>query len=236
MASEPVLLIGLGRGRTGKSTALRLLLDRARSQGRPVIPADGDRSNATLTSYYADATRPRSAEDEDVRVWLTEILDRMVSDRVSVVLDLGGGDRTLAAFGRDLGLVEFCQAVGVRAVALHFIGPDLDDLAHVDAMESSRAFAPERTAIVLNEGLVRAGQTPSRAFEPIMEREEFRAVMKRGAEWVIMPRLGCMPDLDQRRLGFYGQTDGLGPARSFMVQEWRRKMEAGFSSIGDWLP
>ena len=113
---SPVMLIGMGRGQTGKSCFTRWAIDRARNAGREVIPADGDRSNATLTSYYKDAARPRSAHDPDVFEWITGLIEKMALDRTSVALDLGGGDRTLEAYSREFPLLEFCQEDGIRLV------------------------------------------------------------------------------------------------------------------------
>src|SRR5690349_12941651 len=98
----PTFLVAAGRGRTGKTTGLTYIVERARNAGREVIPADGDRSNQTLSAFFKDAARPRSAEDDDVHTWITSLLDRMAQERVSVVLDLGGGDRTINIYGRDI--------------------------------------------------------------------------------------------------------------------------------------
>jgi hypothetical protein len=48
----PVLAVRHGRGRTGGSTFLDLLIQRARRAGRSVIIGDGDRGNATLANLY----------------------------------------------------------------------------------------------------------------------------------------------------------------------------------------
>ncbi|MBV8525537.1 MAG: hypothetical protein JOY71_26010 [Acetobacteraceae bacterium] len=235
--SVPTFLVAAGRGRTGKTTGLRFIVERAKHEGRDVIIADGDRSNQTLSAFFRDATRPRSAEDDDVHTWITSLLDRMAQERVSIVLDLGGGDRTMNIYGRDVGIVDFCEAVGARPVILFFIGPDIDDLAHVEAMQSAGAFLPASSAIVLNESLVRSGQTAANAFEPILRRPEFAQIMERGTKWVTMPRLACMPDLDANRTGFFQANQAaLGPVRHFMVTDWQKKMEASFAPIGEWLP
>jgi len=235
LGTRPVFLVGLGRGRVGKSTGLRLLIDRARHAGRKVLAADGDRSNATLAAYYPDVTRPRSAEDDDLRVWLTELLDRAATERVSVALDLGGGDPILAKYGRDLGLVEFCESVGIRPVALYFLGPHLDDLKHVKAIEESGAFCPKDTVLVLNGGLVSDAQSEALAFEPIVSRPEFGAILERGV-YATMPRLACLSDLPAG-VGFYDvKRETVGPVRHHMLGQWRRKMEEGFTSALAFLP
>lgn len=242
--APPVLACGEGRGRVGKSTLLRWVIDRARNAGRLVTVADGDRNNATLTAYYRDACRPVSAEQEDAKAWLTSLLNGMAEDQRSVVLDLGGGDRLLAEYGRDLALVEFCRDIGAEPLALVCLGPDLDDLAHAVAMEDAAGFAPERTVLVLNEGLVPVGRQPDRAFAPLVARPEFRALLDRGAQVVAMPRLPCMADVDARRLDFFAAAEGakgvggvpLGPVQRSQTKAWIRRMEEAFAPVSSWLP
>ncbi|MFC7694397.1 hypothetical protein ACFQY5_37520 [Paeniroseomonas aquatica] len=55
---------------------------------------------------------PPTEELPDVKTWLSQVLNRMVKERRSAVLDLGGGDRVLQEYGRDLRLVEFCARRG----------------------------------------------------------------------------------------------------------------------------
>lgn len=238
----PVLAIGLGRGRTGKSTLLRWAIGRALEAGREVDAADGDRHNATLAAFCRTAARPPSAEDADSKDWLTDRLNALATERRSLVLDLGGGDRLLADYGRDLALVEFCRDCGVEPLALLCLGPALDDLAHVVALAD--AFAPPRTVLVLNEGLVPGGRSAQQAFAPLYGRKEFAALVDRGAVPVLMPRLACMPEVDARRLGFGAARDGakgrdgspLGPVQRSQVGTWMRRMEEAFEPCRAWLP
>src|SRR4051794_19401574 len=123
-APSPALVVGLGRGFGGKSTGLAELVWRARSQGRDVIVADGDARSRTLAGLFPEeATTPRTEELSDVKAWLTWVLNRMVREKRSAVLDLGGGDRVLQEYGRELRLVEFCARRGIEPLALYFLGP-----------------------------------------------------------------------------------------------------------------
>jgi hypothetical protein len=123
-APVPVLAVGLGRGFGGKSTGLSELVWRARDQGRDVIVADGDTRSRTLAGLFPEAVSPATDELPDVKEWLSGILNRMVEERRSAVLDLGGGDRVLQEYGRDLLLVEFCAEYGIEPLALYFLGPE----------------------------------------------------------------------------------------------------------------
>jgi len=62
----------LGRGRTGKTTWARWAIERARAAGRSVAIADGDRNNATLGSFYPDASSPAASDDVTVAAWMEE--------------------------------------------------------------------------------------------------------------------------------------------------------------------
>src|SRR4051812_14175265 len=91
-APLPVLAVGLGRGGGGKSSGLAELVWRARNQGREVVVADGDARSHTLSGLFPDAIQPKSEELPDTKDFLTALLNRIVKQRCSAVLDLGGGD------------------------------------------------------------------------------------------------------------------------------------------------
>lgn len=243
-AAEPALVIGLGRGRVGKSTMLRWIVERARNAGRDVIVADGDTRNPTLSTQFADARKPRSGDPAVVKDWLAELLNEVAERRVSVVLDLGGGDRALEEFGRDLALVEFCEATGISPVAVHGLGPDADDLRHVVNIERAGHFRPARTLVVTNEALVRQGASTATAFGALMAMPEWKVLAQRGAIPVLMRRLPCMADLDRLGLGFFDAAarrpgrDGvpLGPVQAFMLAGWLRALETELGDAARWLP
>ncbi|MBY0331760.1 MAG: hypothetical protein K2X49_13935 [Acetobacteraceae bacterium] len=247
-ASEPasgvVLAVGLGRGFGGKSTGLAELVWRARNAGREVIVADGDPRSRTLAGMFEGATHPPTEELPDVKAWLTGVLNRMVKERRSAVLDLGGGDRVLQEYGRDLRLVEFCHRRGIEPVALYFLGPEEEDLRHVLSIWEAGYFRPKRTLLVLNEGVIREGRTVIGAFERTLEHPGFREMVDEGgAVPVLMHRLACMDLLRQRGLGLYAAAAGdgadpLDPVEQFMVEDWladleKRRAEAGAAA---WLP
>lgn len=243
-AAKPVLLVGLGRGRVGKSTVLRLLVERARNAGRDVIVADYDTRNPTLSASFADARSPLSGDPAVIKDGLGVLLNEMAERRRSLVLDLGGGDRALEEFGRDLALVEFCDAVGISPVAVHVVGPDLDDLRHVANIERTGHFRPERTLIVLNEALVRQGASTAGAFDALLGSPEWRALTERGAKPVVLRRLPCMGDLAWKGLGIFDAAAGrpgvdgapLGPVGAFMVKQWLKAWEKEIEEWAGWMP
>ena len=75
-----VLAVRWGRGRTGDTTFLDWLIQRARNQGREVIVADNDRRNADLAGLYpgqtmqppSDEHRRREGMDHSVLIRMAE--------------------------------------------------------------------------------------------------------------------------------------------------------------------
>jgi hypothetical protein len=245
-APAPVLAVGLGRGFGGKSTGLSELVWRARNQGRDVIVADGDARSKTLASMFPEATYPRSEELPDVKEWISGVLNRMLEEQRSAVLDLGGGDRVLQEYGRDLLLVEFCEEYGIEPLALYFLGPEDEDLKHVLSIWEAGYFRPKRTFLVLNEGVIREGKTMAGAFEPTLSHPGLAKMVEGGAVPVMMRRLACMDLVRKSGLGFYRAASGekgatgkpLDPTYAFMVKKWLRDLEGErvAQAGAGWLP
>jgi len=59
-----------------------------------------------------------------------------------------------------------------------------------------------------------------------------------------MPRLGCMSEVDRRRLMFEDAEEGrvkegqdkIGPINRQMIAIWRRAMDKAFADVADFLP
>ena len=122
--SRPVLAIRFGRGRTGGTTFLDFLIQRARRAGRTITIADGDRKKPTLADLIRQLNRAahfsRAGKDiGDVMEWVTEITSQTAADQVSMVLDMGAGDDVLELHGKGLNLREFCVASGVEPLAIY---------------------------------------------------------------------------------------------------------------------
>jgi hypothetical protein len=234
-AKQPTMVIAAGRGKVGKSVTLRWMIERALARGDLPVIADADRTNATLSAFFPLAIRPASAEDEDVRLFLNQLADDQIGSRANSFLDLGGGDLTLKQWTRDLDLSSFLASYGIRPVLLHLLGSDIDDLAYLRDLET--VFAPPHTAIVLNAGMVPSGRSPLTAFTPILEHAVFKAAVERGAKVIRMPRLGCMQEVDARRLSFADADhgDSFPPTARQLVRMWRREMEKAFETVTPWI-
>jgi hypothetical protein len=246
----PVLAVRHGRGRTGGSTFLDLLIQRARRAGRSVIIGDGDRGNATLASLYPPgdkfgAVQPRSDDIADVSDWITTLSGEMVESGSSLVLDLGGGDRVLSEHSRAMALPDFCESFGWEPLAIYLIGPDLEDFEHVFKIFKAGYFKSSRAILIMNEALVRAGKNASGAFDQIADHpgyEEMNAVVRH----MSMPRRECMSALRASGLSFYEAISNkvgvdrkrLNLGQQFQVRTWLNQMERKFTNLGieEWLP
>jgi hypothetical protein len=137
-----------------------------------------------------------------------------------------------------------CEKYGVEPVGVHFLGCDLDDLAYLRDVEEGNVFAPRRTILVLNEGIVPANRSVAKAFDAIQNHDIYRAAIARGAKPIFMPRLGCMSEVDRRRLMFEDAEAGrvkegqdkIGPINRQMIAIWRRAMDKAFADVADFLP
>jgi hypothetical protein len=241
IASQPKMVIAAGRGKVGKSVMLRWAIERCVQRGGEPVIADCDRTNQTLAAFLPAAMKPPSAEDDDVREWLNDLADTQIERRSTSFLDLGGGDLTLKQWARDLDLAPFLAKNGITPVVLHLLGSDLDDLSYLRDLET--VFAPQHTAVILNEGMVPSGRSPIAAFGPIIDHPVFKAAVSRGAVVLKIPRLGCMQDVDRRRLSFQDAEDGnvkpgqerMGPTMRQMISLWRRDMESNTAQISSWI-
>ena len=243
MSTRPVLAVRLGRGRTGGTTGLDWLIQRAQAASRPILVADGDKRNATLSGLYNGHTlQPSSDATGDVKDWISSVLDQMATARISAALDLGGGDRVLHEYGLDMELVEFCASIDVSPLALYFLGPERDDLEHAFALFTAKVFRPDHTIIVLNEALIKMSQSPQRAFARVVQSEEMRAMTEAGAKFIGMQRLPCLDQIRAAGISFNAAAADkdhvIGPVASFMVRRWLHHLEEQCERAGvqEWLP
>jgi hypothetical protein len=237
---KPVLAIGFGRGFGGKSTLLTEIAQRAANQGRSVIVADFDARSRTLADLFPDAMVPPSEELPDVKAAFTQLLNRMTTEKMSAVVDFGGGDRFMLEYGRDLELVEYCEMFDIDPVAVYVLGPEAEDLRHCLSIYEAGYFRPERTILVLNEGVIRDGKTVVGEFEKTTKDPGFQKMLADGAKPLLLTKLPCMDLVKDRRLNFYEASDSgsLDPVEGFMLMKWLKGLEAKRQklNVADWLP
>jgi hypothetical protein len=232
----PKLLVTHGRGGTGKSTCVRILAERAQAAGRSVVIADADRTNATLASFFSDVVRPDHPDDKTVTDWLDALVNQQAELMATVLLDMGGGDQVFKRFAQSIELVTLLDQVGIMPVALHCIGPDIDDLSYLRDIEESLAFCPTQTILVLNEGLIKDGRLGEAAFTEVRADPVYLAALKRGAVELVLPRLACMQEIVTRRLSFAAAEKTLTLTNKHRVSIWRRDVDKAIAPISHWLP
>ena len=177
----------------------------------------------------------------DGKAWLTSLLNRMVRERQSAVLDLGGGDRLLLEFGRELRLVEFCKRREIEPLALYCLGPDAEDLRHILAIWDSKLFRPDRAILLMNEGVIRTGQHVAGAFEKTLKHPDFRRIVDEGARPLLLHRLPHIDTIRASGVGFYAASVGLAgldPVEEFVIENWLYSLEGlrDMSGLNEWLP
>ena len=244
----PVLAIRFGRGRTGGTTFLDFLIQRARRVGRAVTIADGDPNNATLADLYPQGEpggviRPRGTDIGDVTEWVTEVTSQMAADQSSMVLDMGAGDKVLEEHAKDMNLREFCEAAGVQPLAIYSIGPTVDDFNHVMNIYEKGYFRSDRSIVVLNESLVPAGKSSGGAFDFVFSNPRYEQIDE-GAQSVIMPKLACMNAMRDEGLSFFDAAAGkrgrngrpMSLGHQFMIKTWINRMEENLYQVEGWLP
>jgi hypothetical protein len=240
---SPVLAVGLGRGAAGKSTYLNKIAQRALNQGRDVLVADFDPRSKTLKGVFPNAVVPESEEFADGKRALSLLLNRMVKESTSAVVDFGAGDPLLMQFGRELDLVSFCKRKGIQPLAIYVMGPEREDREHCVSIFEKGHFLPERMIIVMNEGAIREGRTVDGAFEGTMDHPDFLRMMEAGAKAFLWTRLPCMDLVKDRGQNFYSAASGdvenpLDPVEEYQVEQWLAEEEEKLAKlkIAGWLP
>ena len=247
LTGKPKVLLAIGPGNVGKTTALRYIAERAVASGRETFFAAIDPENRELGAYFEGVHEPPSFEPDAVLTWLERFLAFTIERKVTAAIDMGGGDTSLGrlvASGADI--VQVAEEAGVTVVALYMLSPRLSDLAALSSLDQA-GFLPNATAIVLNEGRL-PDPTVAReeAFARTMQHSAYKAAIKRGAQQLWMPRLIPAKEVEDRRITFAQARDAISPAgRSVTplgpfdrrrVRDWLTRMDAEWSVVQSWLP
>ena len=239
---KPRLIVTLGRGRTGKTVFLSWLREIA-DPSFPVRIIDADVNNPVLSERFSDVAKPRGMDD-DRRNWLEDQFEEQVNaaagpDRYDVLLDLGGGDLLIKRWGAELQLADLFASAEIDPVAIHMLGSDPADLAYLEDIEGRKLFCPERTILVLNQGLIPPSRSAGEAFADILNSEVVKAVISRGGRVVVMPRLACMEYVWKLKVPFQQAQDPYNGIRLFdrlRVRYWlNTEMEEMRTELGGWI-
>jgi hypothetical protein len=245
LMDKPKVWLTIGRGKTGKTTLIRFLVEETIGAGRQVVIADVDRTNATLTSYFEGVQRPPEGDESSVSAWLERLLTFIMAKTLSAYIDLGGGDTTLRRLVAEVrDLVAMLEAAGVAVVAAYLLGPQTDDLSPLATLENA-GFQSAATALVLNEGLIEASLPREEAFARVLRHSVFREVVARGAVALWMPRLLPAGEIEARRVLFGQAATGvtregrkqtpLGPFDQGRTRGWLDQMRAELAPVQSWM-
>ena len=240
LAGQPKVLFAAGRGKTGKTTLLRWIAETSFRRGGSPILADIDPSNASFSRYFDGVARPETDNPGGVARWLQQLIEHCATERQSAIVDLGGGDTTLRTLATEMpGLTTAMHEAGVAPVVLYLLGTQPEDLTPALTL-STRGFAPQAQALVLNEVAIDAGITRAEAFGRITSLPAFASLAKTGVRaW--MPRLFAAEAVEAREARFFDALDGkvsppLGMFDRARLRAWLDTMEHRFAGIGSWIP
>ncbi len=231
----------VARGRTGKTTLIRWMAEKAATASAPVICIDMDRTNAALTSYIEGVQRLPTVDDTAGVQWLQRGLDAIARSGASALVDLGGGDTILMKLVEEVpSLAAMLGDAGLEVVLTYLLGPQPDDLSPL-ATFAELSFAPRATALVLNEGLLGPGAAPATGFDVLRRHSVFRKAEAAGAAIVRFPRLSPAAEIERRRVHFAQARDGQGPAPlgpfdRARIRRWLERMDEEFAPIASWMP
>ncbi len=239
------IIFWVGRGKTGKTTGIRWLAEKTLLNGTPLLMADLDTTNDTFSRYIDKVARPPETIDPAMSLkWLDRLLQHSLTQKISALIDLGGGDTILRRLAIELpDLVALFEAQGFAVVLFHTVGPQEEDLSPLATLQGL-GFKPTASAIILNEAMVDVGETRDMAFARILRHSALRRAISDGAVPVFMPRLLAAQPVEIRRLKFHDAVAGktgradtpLGPFDRARVRLWLEAMDANFAGVSSWLP
>ena len=246
LTGKPKIILVAGRGKTGKTTAIRWMAETSLANGRALLMGDLDPTNASFSTYFQGVHRPTDADSPALMLkWLEQFLSHAIKHHQTAVVDLGGGDTTLRRLVDELpDLSSMAAEEGSALVTFYHVGPQVDDLSPIATMEA-RGFQPEATAIVMNEASIDPGLTREQAFARVHKHSVFREAISRGAVPVWMPRLLVADAIEARRLHFVPTRDGLpgkdgqpamGAFDRSRVRSWLVSMDQQYGGVRTWLP
>ena len=176
--------------------------------------------------------------------WLDRLLQHSLGQKITALVDLGGGDTTLRRLAVELpDLVALFEAQGFAVVLFHTVGPQEEDLSPLATLQGL-GFKPTAAAIILNEAMIDVGETRDTAFARILRHSVVRHAIGEGAVPVFMPRLLAAQPVEIRRLKFHDAIAGktgrgdtpLGPFDRARVRLWLEAMDTNFAGVSSWLP
>ena len=250
------LHVAIGRGRTGKTTNLRYLCERAQDAGRSVTVVDADRRNSTLASFVPGARRPTAADDATCQLFLETIIEEAIGAGGEFLIDLGGGDRLFLALSERFNLPKLLREHEIHLVLHHYAAGGRDDFEMLSKCVGL-GLKSKRTIIYFNEGL--AGGASAAGLDPfaaLLDGASVKACLGEDARVVRIPAVApaTMALADRLFIGIRQAAMGgvptdsnghplpgalpLGVFRRLELMQWLERFERNCKDAGvsEWLP
>lgn len=241
LSDRPKIVLAVGRGKTGKTTMLRWMAERGLANGTQFLMADIDPTNASFSSYFPETVRPDSVEPLAVRQWLQEFLQSALAERMTALIDLGGGDTALRSIVAEMpAFNDMIEQAGHAVALFYLVGHQPEDMTPIATM-ADLGFNPAARAIVLNEGTAPIGIPRDQAFARVVSHPLLGDQIATGAISLWMPRLHAADAVEARQASFYAARDGktkfpIGIFDRSRVLNWLNGMEEQFAGVTSWMP
>jgi hypothetical protein len=232
LAGKPRVVMTFGAGRSGKSTLLRWVVERAidRDGETGVVLASMDMARPTLQQFFPGAIVPKQADG------LERLISRLLELKRTAAIDFGADASLVPLLNQVPDLHRMMLDQGVEPVVLYLLSPRSADLTVLMAMEAA-GFRPEATALIVNTGTM-VGEDPEGEFGQLRRHSVYRAAIERGAVEIWMPRLFAARAVEDRRISFrkaVAPEAGLGLFERSKVAKWLGAMDLAFAPIASWL-
>ena len=249
LTDKPKIWCLLSSNSGGKTTLARWLVHRRAEAGaEPMLLAALDPGNRSLATWYAGVEQPPNRDTRATARWLRDSLDSLAAEKLSAILDFGGGGETaLAELLKDTpDLHVKMEEAGTAMVACYPLSPRVDDIFVAAGLEAA-GFKPPATMLLLNEGKADPALPPDEVFDPVIRHSAFRGIVARGAQVVWMPALESevMDEINLKGLPFAQARDGhvpdgatfapIGGLRRASVGRWLAMMELRHERVRTWL-
>ncbi len=241
LADRPKIILAAGRGKTGKTTFLRWIVEMATMENKAPLLADIDPTNATFSTFFEDVSRPDTFNQTAVRDWLQDFMEYAIKEKQTAVIDLGGGDTILRTIAAEMpGFDAMIEEAGLAMVMFCLAGPHPEDLTPAATL-GALGFKPRARAFVLNEGVAPPGQSRDQAFGRVTSSNVYRDETTDGALTLWMPRLHAAEAVEARTASFVAARDGqteppLGVFNRSRVGHWLKAMDEQFAGVKSWMP
>ncbi|QEH97867.1 hypothetical protein [Gluconobacter thailandicus] len=247
----PVAAVKAGRGNLGGSTAEAALAERAIMQGRSPLLADGDARNPGLSAFRSvyerfGLNRPVSEEAAVLKEWFSEAFGMAAEQKKSLLVDVGGGDRTLELWAKEEGIISLAESIGLEVTGLFMCGPQVGDLDYIKRLWESELFRPKKALLVFNDWSVPVGHDPDRAFGKLTENPFFTQMSDCKLGFLRIPKLSILPAIIESGLSFQQVMESaprpcgtpFDVLRRAQVKRWFDLIESNIvaEKVESWLP